>query len=88
MKPLVAIRWAIVERTDERSVDGRREFISWTRGAGAKDNASPLLFRTRREARAFIATNEAAAYRRPDLRAMGWLMPRPARCRVVIEAIE
>lgn len=86
MKPLVAIRWAVAERASDACIDGAHEALLWSMTM----SAAPLLFRTRAEARAYIAKQYGDLPKRPDLRAHphGWLMPRPARCRVVIEATE
>lgn len=51
--------------------------------------AGPLLFKTRRSARAEIARRWGYIARRPDLRRApcNWRMPAPVRVRVTVEAV-
>lgn len=67
------VRWGGLWREDSR-LDGRVEHLLF-------EHCLPALFRTRREARAFIAEHYGYIAERADLRAepFGWKMPIPVR---------
>ena len=75
-------RWAILWRSQNKR-DGYTERFVWD----WKDplRTTPILFRTRREARAMIRERYGYIKSRPDLRAEphGWKIPRPIK--VVVE---
>lgn len=73
--------WAVLHRYGSRCLDGPGSHI----GYEPNKPGWPQLFKTRRECQAFI-DQHYAYFKRPDLRAYphGWLMPRPARVKVVL----
>lgn len=79
------VRWAVQWRSRNR-LDGLTERFMW--GAGEED-ASPLLFRTRRAARDYIRREYGYIATRPDLRTEphGWMMPRAVKVRVELRAL-
>lgn len=74
-------RWAVRWHSHNR-LDGVTEHWMW-------EDLRPLLFCTRREARAYIQSKYGYINVRPDLRAEphGWRLPRAVRVRVVLEAV-
>ncbi len=70
-------RWAACWNSD--GLDGPKEHIIGHLGM-------PALFKTRREARAFIAEHYGYIKNRPDLRAWphGWRLPVPKRVTIAI----
>lgn len=76
------VRWAVLWRSVNR-LDGVTEDWCW-------ENGSPLLFKTRREARAYIKHEYGYIATRPDLRAEphGWRVPRALKVRVVFREVE
>ena len=79
MKPHTITRWGLLIRSHNR-LDGLREHLDFADGL-------PLLFLTRKAARAFSERHYAYMRERKDLRAEphGWLMPRPVRVTVTVE---
>ena len=73
--------WAILDRSESR-LDGTREHLLFL-------HYSPLLFRTRREARQYINIAYGYIAERPDLRAEphGRKMPRAVKVSVTIEVV-
>jgi hypothetical protein len=74
--------WAIKFRSRNR-IDGYHEHFMF------KPHCTPIVFRTRDEARAYIRGNYGYIRNRPDLRAEphGWLAPIPVKVRVVLDEI-
>lgn len=72
--------WAILQRSNN-NLDGRRGWIDY-------HNGIPILFKTKREAAAYIKENYAY-FKRADLRLEphGWLMPIPVRVTIAQEVI-
>jgi len=77
-------RWAIQWRSDNK-LDGYTERFLWD--WKDPDRVSPILFRTRREARAFINERYGYIRERPDLKSEphGWKCPRPIKVRVTLD---
>jgi hypothetical protein len=78
VKTRIPIRWAVQWRSENR-LDGKCERFMW-------NGVVPYLFRTRREALAFVREKYGDIATRADLRAEphGWRMPRPVRVEVVL----
>lgn len=76
----VATRWAVKWHSRNR-LDGLTEHFVWTKGGNA-----PLLFRSRREARAHIREKWGYIATRADLRTEphGWRLPRAVKVRVEV----
>lgn len=72
------MRWEVQWRSKNR-LEGLTEHFIW-------DGARPLLFLTRREARAYIGSKWGYISTRPDLRAEphGWRLPCPVRVEVIL----
>lgn len=70
-------RWGLLWRQNNR-LDGETQHILC--------NGSPLLFRTRAEARTFAERNYGYVRNRPDLQREphGWKMPLPVRVKVEV----
>lgn len=68
--------WGVLWRSENRR-DGRTEHLVYV-------SCVPMLFRTRREARAYIGLHYSYYAHRPDLinEPHGWRMPIPVRVRV------
>jgi hypothetical protein len=75
-------RWGVCWRSDNQ-LDGRTRHLIWN-GVG------PHLFRTRREALAYIRAHYGYLARHPDLRREphGWKMPVPVRVIVTLDFVE
>lgn len=75
-RPQFVIRWAVLWRS-YNFLDGQRRYFFWCDGV-------PLLFSTRREARAWIEIHYGYIRHRPDLRREphGWQMPLAVRAAV------
>jgi hypothetical protein len=73
-------RWGVLWRSDNR-LDGKRTNFMF-------HDRQPVLFMTRREARAWIKEFYGYIAERPDLRAEphGWKVPLPVRVVVTLEA--
>ena len=71
------LQWGIQWRS-ENKLDGRQEHLMWDYGV------TPLLFKTRREARKFCKARYGYIKDRPDLRVEphGWKSARVVRVRV------
>lgn len=69
--------WGALWRSDNK-MDGYREWLL------NGPNCLPVMFRTRREARAYIDETLGYIRERPDLRAQphGWKIPIPVRVKV------
>ncbi len=76
------LRWALLWRSHNR-LDGHRANI-------INEDCLPVLFRTRREARAYAERKFGYIKTSKDLRQEphGWKFPRPVRVRVVLEVME
>lgn len=76
-------RWAVKWRSYTRR-DGKDEHLMWAHGT------TPLLFKTRKEARNWISTHYGYIRRRADLRAEphGWKMPVVVKVRVSWRIVE
>jgi hypothetical protein len=72
-------RWAVQWRSRNR-LDGASEYFMW-------EYSHPLLFITRREARAYIQSKYGYISTRPDLRAepYGWRLPRAVKVSVLLK---
>lgn len=72
-------RWGVLWRSDCR-LDGKRERFMFR-------DLQPALFKTRREARAWIKESYGYIAERPDLRAEphGWKVPQAIRVAVTLE---
>jgi hypothetical protein len=72
-------KWGLIWHS-LNTLEGERRLIMFDRG-------KPLLFRTRREARAYAETAYGYIKKRPDLRQEphGWRFPRAVRVRVTFE---
>jgi hypothetical protein len=89
MSATTAIGWAVL--FDEHSpIDGHRRYLAG--GAGIKRPASfagyvTIVFRTRKETRAFIRERWGYIAKRPDLRKPPhcWRMPKPVRVTVAVK---
>lgn len=71
--------WAVQWHSRNRA-DGLDQHWMW-------DGTGPLLFHTRRDARAFIKSNYGYIAERPDLREEphGWQAPRAVKVSVILE---
>ncbi len=71
------LQWGIQWREENR-LDGKTEHLMWDNGV------TPMLFKTRREARNWASTHYGYIKRRPDLRAEphGWKPARVVRVKV------
>lgn len=78
LKPRPIRRWGVLWRSCNR-LDGERAHI-------VCEDCQPALFRTRREARAFIKDRYGFIKTRPDLQQEphGWKMPVPVRLKVMV----
>ena len=90
-RPIVAASsvggfWGIVWR--QRSAFGEGSIVE-SLIVGDPAGPYPLLFRTRREARAFIKSRYGYIATRKDLRGYGhgWRMPQPVRVRISIDSV-
>lgn len=87
-KPIsILTRWGILWRS-ENKLDGKNEHLVWNwRDQSRK---LPVLFRTRKEARAFKRQHYGNIMDRPDLRAEphGWKPPKVVKLRVTMEIIK
>ena len=89
MKARTVTRWAIFKPTDpKKNVFGESGSIPWQENG---DVNRPELFYYKKDCQAVIDQRYGYLKNRgrPDLRAAphGWLMPRPIRVRVTIEAV-
>jgi len=73
--------WGVLQRRSDLCIDGPSErlmpVVPWA-------YHGPAVFRTRQEARDFIAEHYGYIKNRPDLASHphGWLMPRPVKIRI------
>jgi len=77
-------RWAIQWRNNN-NLEGYREHLMWD--WRNPDRVSPIMFRTRKEARAYINEHYSYIRARPDLKAepFGWKCPRVCKVKVSME---
>jgi len=75
--------WAIKWRSDNR-LDGKRENFIF------QPHNTPLIFKSRDDARTHIRANFGYISKRRDLRIEphGWLVPIPVKVRVIVEEVE
>lgn len=79
-------KWGILWCSNNK-LGGKREFFMWDKYPNRA--GVPLVFRTRKEARAHIKLKFGYIKNRPDLQKEphGWKMPKAVKVRIVVEGL-
>lgn len=78
--------WAVLHRSTN-AIDGERSWLEFA-PSGTQRHAGTLLFKTRAATLAHIKEKHGYIADRPDLKSLGWHVPKPVRVSVTVALAE